>query len=187
LELIICLLDVLKNDFSEVDERDNSWCRKFLRFHFVHPAHRWKLLGRSCLSDVLSRRMVLRTHKMSSGRLKKGLWWSMKRYFRVSVGNVKSFSASWSSINLLGRSRLSYVLSGRMDLRSRRSNVSSFRKTITTHFLHYGNRKKRLGRCRLSDVSIRQMILRTHICLLNVLKCDFGDVHEAMFHDVERP
>jgi hypothetical protein len=24
------------------------------------------------------------------------------------------------------------------------------------------------------------------ICLLNVLKCDFGDVDEAMFHDVER-
>jgi hypothetical protein len=25
------------------------------------------------------------------------------------------------------------------------------------------------------------------ICLLNVLKCDFGDVDEAMFYDVEMP
>jgi hypothetical protein len=25
------------------------------------------------------------------------------------------------------------------------------------------------------------------ICLPNVLKCNFGDVDEAMFHDVERP
>jgi hypothetical protein len=24
------------------------------------------------------------------------------------------------------------------------------------------------------------------ICLLNVLKCNFGEVDEAMFHDVER-
>jgi hypothetical protein len=29
-----------------------SWCRKPMRNHFLHPGHRKKLLGRSCLSDV---------------------------------------------------------------------------------------------------------------------------------------
>jgi hypothetical protein len=31
------------------------------------------------------------------------------------------------------------------------------------------------------------MALELIICLLNVLKCDFVDVDEAVFHDVERP
>jgi hypothetical protein len=49
---------------------------KAMRTHFLHSVHRYKRLGRSCLSDVLSRRMTLEIHNLPSERLKKGLWWS---------------------------------------------------------------------------------------------------------------
>jgi hypothetical protein len=40
---------------------------------------------------------------------------------------------------------------------------------------------------RLCDVLSRRMARELIICRLNVLNCDFVDVDEAMFHDVERP
>jgi hypothetical protein len=43
-----------------------------------------------------------------------------------------------------------------------------------------------LGRSRLSDVLSMRMVLTTQILPLNVLKCDFGDLDLAIFHDVER-
>jgi hypothetical protein len=67
-----------------------------MRTHFLHPGHRKKLLGRSRVSDVLSRRMALRTHNLSSRRLKSRLWWSMKKCFKVSKGQANSFAASWT-------------------------------------------------------------------------------------------
>jgi hypothetical protein len=102
----------------------------------------------------------------------------------------------------LARSRLSDVLSRRMALRThnltssslknrlcwrRWSNVSWWRKAIRTHFQHPKHRKKRLVWCRLSDVLNRRMGCRSIICLLNVLKCDLGDIDEATFCDVETP
>jgi hypothetical protein len=36
-------------------------------------------------------------------------------------------------------------------------------------------------------VLIGQMVWRNHNVILNVSKYYFSDVHEAMFHDVERP
>jgi hypothetical protein len=59
------------------------------------------------------------------------------------------------------------------------------RKAKRTYLPNPQHRKNRIERNHLSDVIIRRMALRTHN--LNELKCDFGDVDEAMFHDVERP
>jgi hypothetical protein len=41
-----------------------------MRTHFLHPGHRKKRIGRSCLSDVSSMRKVQITHNLPSGRLK---------------------------------------------------------------------------------------------------------------------
>jgi hypothetical protein len=38
--------------------------------HFLHPGNLKKRLGRICLIDVLSRRLALRTHNLTSGHLK---------------------------------------------------------------------------------------------------------------------
>jgi hypothetical protein len=125
--------------------RNDSWCRRAMQFHYLHPGHRKKRLVRSSLSDILSRRMVLRSHNLPSERLKMRLCWF-----------------GWSI-------------------------VSWCRKAIWTnwnHFLHPGHRKKGHKRCRLIDVWSRRMALRNHYLLLNVLKSNFGDVDEAMFHDV---
>jgi hypothetical protein len=57
---------------------------------------------------------------------------------------------------------------------------------MRTHFLHLGHRKKRLGRsCLTEDLSSR-IALELIIGLLDVLKNDFVEVDEAMFHGVER-
>jgi hypothetical protein len=51
----------------------DSRCRKAMRTLFLHPEHR---LGRSRLSNILSRRMGLKTLILPSGPLKKQLCWS---------------------------------------------------------------------------------------------------------------
>jgi hypothetical protein len=56
---------------------------------------------------------------------------------------------------------------------------------MQTHFLHSEHRKKRLERRLFSDILGRP--LEFIICLLNVLKNDFGEVDEVMFQDFERP
>jgi hypothetical protein len=99
-------------------------------------------LERSCLTDIFSRRVNLRTRNLHSGRLKKRLWCS------------------------------------------RWSDVWMCQKSIRAYFLQPPHGNKRLGWSRLSDVLFRTW--RLIICFVNVLKCDFGDVDETMFHDVER-
>jgi hypothetical protein len=74
-ELIICLLDVSKKDWWSWWSFVSS-CRKAIENHFLHPRYRNKRLGRISLSKVLKRRMVLRTHNLLYGRLKKRLCWS---------------------------------------------------------------------------------------------------------------
>jgi hypothetical protein len=66
--LIICLLEVLENDFGNVDEamfqsveRPNE--------HIFCILQILKKDGRNRLSDVLRRRMGMRTHYLPSGRL----------------------------------------------------------------------------------------------------------------------
>jgi hypothetical protein len=61
---------------------DVSRCQKDMQNNFLHPVNLKKRLGRSCLSDVLSRRMALRTHNLSSGSFKKLLWWSHEAMFQ---------------------------------------------------------------------------------------------------------
>jgi hypothetical protein len=60
---------------------------------------------------------------------------------------------------------------------------------MRNHFQYPGHRKKRHLRSRLGDdLSRRIMRPWEHIiCILNVLKNDFGEVDEAKFQGVERP
>jgi hypothetical protein len=105
--------------------------------------------------------------------------------FQGVKGHANSFAASCASKNRLGSSHLNDNLSRRLVLEThnlisrslknqhwwrRWSNVSRCRKTMRTHFLHPGNREKRLGRSPLSDVLIRRMPLKTHNLPSDVLK-----------------
>jgi hypothetical protein len=150
-------------------------CRKAMRTHFLHPWHRIKRHGRSRLSDVLSRRMALTTHNLPSRRLKKRLLWS--RWGDVSrcrKTNRTFFLHPGHRKKRRGRSCLSNVLTSEwpwefiiclLDVKKRHwwkrwSDVSRCRRTIQTHILHNGHRKKRLGQSRLSDDLSRRMAQR---------------------------
>jgi hypothetical protein len=78
-ELIICLLDVWKNYFGEVDEVD-SRCRKALRNQILHPRYLKKGILRNRVSNDSSRRKTQRTHNLPNGNLKMRLWWSWWSY-----------------------------------------------------------------------------------------------------------
>jgi hypothetical protein len=65
--------------------------------HFLHPGNRKKRIGRSRLSDVLSRRMALASHNLPSERQKMTLVNFMKRCFMVSKRHANIFSASRTS------------------------------------------------------------------------------------------
>jgi hypothetical protein len=85
---------------------DVSGCRKAMRTQFLHPVHQKKRIGRSRLSDILSRRMGLRTHNLASGRLKKhcSSTWSDVSRCRKAMRTI--FVVSLNRKNRLGRSRL---------------------------------------------------------------------------------
>jgi hypothetical protein len=70
---------------------DISRCRWAMRTHFLHPGHRKKRLGRSRLSDVLSRLMDLRFHNLPSVRFKMRLFWcrwSDVSWFRKAIRSI---------------------------------------------------------------------------------------------------
>jgi hypothetical protein len=69
LELIIGLLNILKNDFGEVDEAMFQGVERPCEL-IIFPGHLKKRLGRSRLRDVSSGRMTLRSHNLPSGRLR---------------------------------------------------------------------------------------------------------------------
>jgi hypothetical protein len=72
-KLLICLLNISKNEFFENDEA----CFKVSKGHaksLSESCASKKRLGRSRLSHDLSKRMGLRTHNMHNGSLKKRLW-----------------------------------------------------------------------------------------------------------------
>jgi hypothetical protein len=133
-----------------------------------------KAIWRSHLTDVLSRRMALRIHNLSSGRLQKRLMKSMKRCFKVPKGHSNSFSVFWESNKATWTNSIKWCFkyadglrtqnlpSGRLKRRLWRrgwSDVSRCRRSICTHFLHLGNRKW-LSWSRLNDVLNRRMALR---------------------------
>jgi hypothetical protein len=126
-----CLLDVLKNNFIEVDESMFQGIENTCELIFC-------LLGigksdrRSRLSDVLSSRMALRTLNLPSEHLKTRLWW--RRWSDVSRCRKAMRNHFLHPVHLtkrLGRSRLNHDLSRRMGLR--------------THNLPSGSLKKRLS------------------------------------------
>jgi hypothetical protein len=93
-------------------------CGKAMRSYFLHPGHRKIQFGRSYLSDVLSGRMALRTHNLPSGCLNKRLVKSFKRCFKVPKAIRPDFLRPEHRKKRLAWSRLSDVLSRRMDQRS---------------------------------------------------------------------
>jgi hypothetical protein len=131
-----------------------SRCRKDM--HFLNPEVPKKRLERFSLSDFLSRRVALRTHNLSSGRLQKRLTWS--RWIDVPRCRkaMRNIFVSWASKKAIWAFRLSDILSRRIALWthklssvslnkrllwSRWSNVSRRRKAILTHFLQPGHKK----------------------------------------------
>jgi hypothetical protein len=90
-----------------------------------------KRFGRSCESDVLSRRMALWSDNLPSGRLKKRIWWSDVCRCRFSM-------------------RTHFVLPGHREKRlgrSRLSDVISMRNGLTTHYMSSGRLNTRFCRC----------------------------------------
>jgi hypothetical protein len=53
-----------------------SWWLKAIWKHFLHPGLSKKRFVRSCRSDDVSSWMVVRTHNLPSGHLKKRIWWT---------------------------------------------------------------------------------------------------------------
>jgi hypothetical protein len=102
---------------------------------------------------------------------------SIKRWFKVSKGEAKSYSASWESKKAIFKKSLKLSLSRRMVLIthnlnpghlkqrlwwSRWSDVPKCQRAMRNHFVKLGYCKKRLGRSRLNDVLSRRMAWRTH-------------------------
>jgi hypothetical protein len=58
---------------------------------------------------------------------------------------------------------------------------------MRTNFVLPGHRKKRLGRCCLSDVFVGEWSLELIICVLDVLKNELREIYETMIQRVERP
>jgi hypothetical protein len=138
------LQERLKKRLCWIRWSDVLRCRRPIRTNFMYPGHRIKWLGRSQLSDVLNRRMALRTQNLPSGRLKRRLWqmwWSVvSTCWRV---HVYPFSASRESKKWLSWSRLSYVWNIRMTLRTQ--NLASARLKRR----HWRSRWFVVSRCRL--------------------------------------
>jgi hypothetical protein len=159
----MCLLDCLINDFDEIDEAMfqsvESPCELIFCILVIE-----KKLGRSCICDIWSWGIAVRTHNFPSGRLKNWLWWirwsdvsrcrkSMRNHFLDSSRRKKR----------LGRSCLSDVFCRRIVLRthilpswrlkkrlwwSRWNDVSRCRKAMRIHFWHPRHLGKQLGRNR---------------------------------------
>jgi hypothetical protein len=95
-ELIICLLNILKCDFFDVDEAiflDVE--RPFERIFYILDIQTYDL--DEIAGDDLCRRFALRTHNIPSGRLKKCLCWSRwidETKFRNAI---RSFFSFWAS------------------------------------------------------------------------------------------
>jgi hypothetical protein len=136
-------------------------------------------------SDVLSRRMTLRTNNLSSRRFKKRLWWirwsdfsSFRKVMQIH------FLYPGHRQNRLGRIRLSDVLSRRMALRTHNLPSERLKKRLCCSRLwcfkvsnamrnHFGHRNKRLGRNRISDVLSRRLALMTQNLSSGRLKTRF--------------
>jgi hypothetical protein len=101
-----------------------SWCRYAIRMHFFKFWAFKKAIWTKSRKWNLSRRMALRSHNLSSGRLKNRLWWirwSDVSSFRKAIR--PHFLHPVFRLKRLGWSHLSNVLSRLMALRNH--NLSS--------------------------------------------------------------
>jgi hypothetical protein len=153
--MVNCLLNVLKIYFGG-QWNNVSLCRKAIWKNFLSYGHWKKRFGLSCGSDVLSKRMALRTHNLPSWRLKKRLVKTRKRRLKVSKGQTNIFFHSEYRKKRLSWCGLSDVWSTQMGLKThnlpferlkirlwwcRWRDVSWCRKAIRTHFLNFGHSK----------------------------------------------
>jgi hypothetical protein len=167
-----------------------------MRTHFWHPEHWKKRLGRSCLSDVLSRRLALRTHNLSSRRLKKRLCWRRRSDdSRCRKAMRIHFLHPEHRKKRLGRSRLSDDLSGRMALRTHNLPFESLRKWPVQSMKRYFKVSKDHANsfsasCPSKKATCTKSLkwriflangLRTHNLLSVRLKNHFGKVDETIF------
>jgi hypothetical protein len=58
---------------------------------------------------------------------------------------------------------------------------------MRNHFFHPVHLKSDLDEIFNVMIQTGEWTWETIFCLLNVLKCDLGDVNEAMFNDAEKP
>jgi hypothetical protein len=139
-----------------------------------------KETSRSRLNDVLSKRMALRTHSLSSGRVKKRRYWSLLSDVsrgRKAMRNHFLHPANWKyrllriPLNDVLRRRMALnarnLPSGRMKKRHYWSLLSvvsgGVERPWEIIFLILRIEKKRLERIRLINILSRRMALRTHI------------------------
>jgi hypothetical protein len=141
-------------------------CRNAMRIHFLYPGNRIKRLGRSRLSDVLNRRMALKTKICLLDVLKDEFNGWLRDFSRFRWAKCTHFLHLGNRKKWLSWCRLSFVLNRRIALRtqnlpsarlkrrlwSRWSDVSSCRWALRTYFVNSRNRKKWLLRRRLSYI-----------------------------------
>jgi hypothetical protein len=58
---------------------------------------------------------------------------------------------------------------------------------MRTHFLPPGHPKSDLDEVAEEMIQVGEWLWEIIICILDVLKCDYGEVDETMFQGVERP
>jgi hypothetical protein len=139
---------------------DVSWCRKKIRTRFRHSEHWKKRFEPSCLSDVLSWRMALRTHNLPCERIKKRLWWS--RWSDVSWCRKDN----WKHFSILG---IQISVSKSM------KSFLSRRMALKTHNLHSGRLKNDFSG-RWLDFSRCQRPLELNFWVLRIEKSDFDEI-----------
>jgi hypothetical protein len=130
----------VKNQLCWLRWSDVPWCLKAVRTHFLYHGYWKKRFGRRRGCDVLSRPMAQRPQNLSSGSLKKQLWWS-----------------TWNDVSRLRKAlRTHFLHPGHQKIRLWRSCLSDVlcrRMVIRTHNLPSGRLIKRLWWSRWRDVS----------------------------------
>jgi hypothetical protein len=161
-ELIICLLYVLKCDIGDVDEAMfHDVERPFERIFYTLGIQ--KRFGRSRLSDLLSRRIVLRSHNQTSGRLENRI--CLSRFSNVSSCR----KALWTHFLHLGiqKKRLWW---------SRLSDVLCRRLALRTHILHLDVLKSDF---REVDEAMFQGVERQYELIFFILNIEKRDLEEV--------
>jgi hypothetical protein len=153
----------LKKQILWISWNEVSWGQKAIRSYFLHPIPQKDILERNCLSDVLWKRLFLRTHNLPSERVKNQLCWL--RWSNIS----RCRKAIWTHFLNSGHWKKRFW-------RSRGSNVSNRQMAQRPHNLTFGRLNKRLWWSSWSDVSKRRKALQNHFLRCDHRKKNFDEV-----------